>query len=60
MLEQLVMPAILLRQLYVFYDAGQPVGIATWAFCSKASAAKLQKGLLAKGVDFTAEDWKSG
>ena len=59
-LESLVMPPILLRQLYVFREGSQPIGFATWAFCSAASAKKLKRGILDPEAAFQADDWKSG
>ncbi|MBV7257404.1 toxin-activating lysine-acyltransferase [Pacificimonas sp. WHA3] len=59
-LEMLVMAPIMLRQLYIFRDGDKPVGYATWAYCNAAAEAKLEKGLLAPGAAFAADDWKSG
>jgi cytolysin-activating lysine-acyltransferase len=55
-LEWLVMPAILLRQFWMFHHDEQPIAVALWA---------LVDGLVAKRIDagdkrLTAAEWKSG
>ncbi len=59
-LEWLVMPALLHEQFYVFRDGQQPVGLALWAKCSPAAAAKLDKGMIEPENRLTLEEWKGG
>lgn len=59
-LERLIMPPILLRQLFVFRDGTKPIGFATWAYCNAAAEKKLNKGLLDPKAGFGPDDWKSG
>jgi cytolysin-activating lysine-acyltransferase len=59
-LDWLLMPALLLGQVYVFRDADRPVGLALWAYCSTETAAKLENGIDQGSNAFTAQDWKSG
>jgi cytolysin-activating lysine-acyltransferase len=59
-LDWLLMPALLLGQVYVFRDGDRPVGLALWAYCSAEAAAKLENGIDHGSNAFTAQDWKSG
>jgi cytolysin-activating lysine-acyltransferase len=57
-LEWMVMPALLLRQFKLFYDAERniPVGVVLFAKVSDAVAARLDAG----GRLATLDDWRSG
>lgn len=59
-LEWLVMPVLVNRQFYLFRDGERPVGLALWARCNAAAAAKLERGLVEPGNQLTLEDWTSG
>lgn len=59
-LEWLVMPALVYRQFYIFRDGDRPVGLALWAKCNAAAAAKLDRGMLQPENRLTAEEWQSG
>ena len=55
-LEWLVMPAILLRQFWMFYHGEQPVGVALWALVDDLVAKRIDAG----DKRLTAVEWKSG
>lgn len=59
-LEWLVMPALIAEQFYVFRDGQQPVGLALWAKCTPAAAAKLEAGMIEPQNRLTLEEWTSG
>lgn len=59
-LEWLVMPALIHQQFYLFRDGAQPVGLALWAKCTPASAAKLDRGMIEPENRLTLEEWNSG
>ncbi|SFG46602.1 cytolysin-activating lysine-acyltransferase [Novosphingobium sp. CF614] len=59
-LEWLVMPALLREQFYMFRDGQQPVGLALWARCTPAAAAKLEGGMIEPANRLTLEEWTSG
>ena len=59
-LEWLVMPALILRQFYVFRDADKPVGLALWAKCDETAANKLDGGMIEPENRLTLEEWNSG
>jgi cytolysin-activating lysine-acyltransferase len=59
-LEWLVMPAIILRQFYIFRDGERPVGLALWAKCGPAAEAKLDRGMIEPENRLTLEEWNSG
>ena len=59
-LEWLVMPALILRQFYVFRDGDRPVGLALWAKCNEAAEAKLERGMIEPENRLTFEEWNSG
>lgn len=59
-LEWLVMPALLTEQFYLFRDGQQPVGLALWAKCAPAAAAKLERGMVEPENRLTLEEWTSG
>jgi cytolysin-activating lysine-acyltransferase len=59
-LEWLVMPALILRQFYIFRDGERPVGLALWARCDPAAEAKLERGMIDPENRLTAEEWNSG
>jgi cytolysin-activating lysine-acyltransferase len=59
-LEWLVMPALLHEQFYLFRDGQQPVGLALWAKCTPAAAAKLEHGMLEPDNRLTLEEWGNG
>ena len=56
--ETLVMPAVLLRQFKMFYDADKPipVGCILFAKISEAMKARLDAGARLQSLD----DWRSG
>jgi hemolysin-activating ACP:hemolysin acyltransferase len=41
-------------------DGDQPIGLALWARCSPAAAAKLEGGMLEPENRLTLEEWQSG
>ncbi|MDP3076287.1 toxin-activating lysine-acyltransferase [Bradyrhizobium sp.] len=55
-LEWLIMPAILLKQLRMFYKGEQPVGVAVWALVADLVAKRIDAG----DKRLTAVEWKSG
>lgn len=59
-LEWLVMPALIAEQFYLFRDGQQPVGLALWAKCTPAAAAKLERGMIEPENRLTLEEWTSG
>lgn len=59
-LEWLVMPALIHEQFYMFRDGDQPVGLALWAKCQAAAAAKLDRGMIEPENRLTLEEWASG
>jgi cytolysin-activating lysine-acyltransferase len=59
-LEWLVMPALINQQFYLFRDGEQPVGLALWAKCTPAAAAKLERGMIDPENHLTLEEWTSG
>lgn len=59
-LEWLIMPALIHEQFYLFRDGQQPVGLATWAKCTPAAVAKLDKGMIEPENRLTLEEWASG
>lgn len=59
-LEWLCMPALLKQSFYIFRDGHQPVGLALWAKCNKASEKKLEKGMLDPENRLTLEEWDGG
>ena len=59
-LEWLVMPALIHQQFYLFRDGDQPVGLAMWAKCTAAAAAKLDGGMIEPENRLTLEEWNSG
>lgn len=59
-LEWLVMPALIHQQFYMFRDGDQPVGLAMWAKCTPAAAAKLDRGMIEPENRLTLEEWASG
>lgn len=59
-LDWLVMPPLALEQFYLFRDGGKPVGLALWAKCDAAAAAKLQAPRKAGAPILTLEEWNSG
>ena len=59
-LEWLVMPALISEQFYLFRDGQQPVGLALWAKCTPAAAAKLEGGMIEPKNRLTLEEWTSG
>jgi cytolysin-activating lysine-acyltransferase len=59
-LEWLVMPALILRQFYIFRDGERPVGLALWAKCDAAAEAKLERGMIEPENRLSLEEWKSG
>lgn len=59
-LEWLVMPALIHQQFYVFRDGDQPVGLALWAKCGPAAAAKLEGGMVEPENRLTLEEWTNG
>ncbi|HEX8655317.1 MAG TPA: toxin-activating lysine-acyltransferase [Allosphingosinicella sp.] len=59
-LEWLVMPALILRQFYIFREGDRPVGLALWAKCNPAAEAKLERGMIEPENRLTLEEWNSG
>lgn len=59
-LEWLVMPALIHQQFYLFRDGDQPVGLAMWAKCTPAAAAKLDRGMIEPDNRLTLDEWSSG
>lgn len=59
-LEWLIMPALINHQFYIFRDGDQPVGLALWAKCTPAAAAKLDGGMIEPENRLTLEEWTSG
>ncbi|HEX8366909.1 MAG TPA: toxin-activating lysine-acyltransferase [Allosphingosinicella sp.] len=59
-LEWLVMPALILRQFYIFRDGERPVGLALWAKCNEAAEAKLERGMIEPENRLSLEEWNSG
>ncbi|MDT8760217.1 toxin-activating lysine-acyltransferase [Sphingomonas psychrotolerans] len=59
-LEWLVMPALIHQQFYVFRESDKPVGLALWAKCSAAAAAKLERGMIEPENRLSLEEWNSG
>ncbi|HEY0028115.1 MAG TPA: toxin-activating lysine-acyltransferase [Allosphingosinicella sp.] len=59
-LEWLVMPALILRQFYIFRDGDRPVGLALWARCGPEAVAKLERGMLEPEDRLSLEEWSSG
>jgi cytolysin-activating lysine-acyltransferase len=59
-IEWLIMPALIHHQFYLFRDGDQPIGLALWARCSAAAAAKLEGGMLEPENRLTLEEWQSG
>jgi cytolysin-activating lysine-acyltransferase len=55
-LEWLLMPAILLRQFWIFYKGEQPVGVALWALADDLVARRIDVG----DKRLAAVEWKSG
>jgi cytolysin-activating lysine-acyltransferase len=55
-LEWRVMPAILLRQFWMFYHDGQPIAVALWALVDDLVAQRIDAG----DKRLTAVEWKSG
>lgn len=56
----MVMPALSIRQFFLFRDGDRPVGVAFWAFCSPDVEAKLQAGAFEPSTRLLPEDWNSG
>jgi cytolysin-activating lysine-acyltransferase len=59
-LEWLVMPALILRQFYIFREGDRPVGLALWAKCDPAAEAKLERGMIEPENRLTLEEWNGG
>ena len=59
-LEWLAMPALLHEQFYLFRDGERPIGLAMWAKCDAAAAAKLERGMIEPENRLTLEEWTSG
>jgi cytolysin-activating lysine-acyltransferase len=59
-LEWLVMPALIVRQFYIFRDGDRPVGVALWAQCGPAAERKLQGGMIEPENRLALEEWTSG
>lgn len=59
-LEWLVMPALINEQFYLFRDGSQPVGLALWAKCGPAAAAKLEGGMIEPKNRLTLDEWTNG
>lgn len=59
-LEWLVMPALIHEQFYTFRDGDKPVGLALWAKCNAAGAAKLDRGMIEPENRLTLEEWVGG
>jgi cytolysin-activating lysine-acyltransferase len=59
-LEWLVMPALILRQFYIFREGDRPVGFALWAKCNSVAEAKLERGMVEPENRLTPEEWNSG
>lgn len=59
-LEWLVMPALIYQQFYIFRDGDKPIGLALWAKCNAAAAAKLDRGMIEPENRLTPEEWQSG
>ena len=54
------MPAVLNEQFYLFRDGERPIGVAMWAKCNAAAAAKLERGMIEPENRLTLEEWTSG
>jgi len=54
-LEWLVMPALILQQVRIFYQQAQPVGVAFWAYLNKEAEERL-----AKDGKLKPDDWHAG
>ena len=61
-LESRIMPALLLKQFRIFYDAKhQPVGCAIWALLNEAVARRIEDGIGNGNVLLNdLNEWKSG
>ena len=59
-LEWLVMPALLSRQLYIFRDGDNTIGVALWGKLSAEAEKKLDKPLMEGKSRLAPEDWTSG
>jgi cytolysin-activating lysine-acyltransferase len=58
-LEWLVMPALILQQVRIFYQQAQPVGVAFWAYLNKEAEERLAKDGKLKPDDWP-EDKRGG
>lgn len=59
-LEWLVMPALILRQFYIFRDGDRPIGLALWANCDAEGERKLDGGMIEPENRLSLQEWNAG